>query len=113
MTITPRKPLGTDTQLDYDFDSEAEWDDDPGEDLVSEEEVDDTVPNDDDDPTKSSWLVPHGYLSDDEGVEHDLKVEELKVKVVTVLVPVVVNPGGMACMPELLIEKFDEGMRGS
>jgi Chromatin assembly factor 1 subunit A len=103
--ITPHNPLATDPQLDYDFDSEGEWDDEPGEDLVSEVEEDDTVPNDDDDPTRSSWLVPHGYLSDDEG---ESKPGEVKVKIVTVLVPVIIS-GGMEVMPELVVVKLMGG----
>ncbi|RKP07563.1 chromatin assembly factor 1 subunit A-domain-containing protein [Thamnocephalis sphaerospora] len=79
--ITGRRALARDTLLlDYDVDSEAEWEaDKEGEECHSDEEDDD----DDDEPRSSrgafdvdadeedDWLVPHGYLSEDEYADND------------------------------------------
>ncbi|KAJ1979803.1 hypothetical protein H4R35_001374 [Dimargaris xerosporica] len=66
------------TVLDYDFDSEAEWElDEDGEDLASDDELDGDEDGDGDlpasdakgpggDDDEGGWLVPAGYLSDDE-----------------------------------------------
>ncbi|KAJ3304769.1 Chromatin assembly factor 1, subunit A [Kappamyces sp. JEL0829] len=110
--LSARHPFAQDSDLfDYEFDSEAEWEEEePGEDLVSEpdEEDKDEIDEDADD----GWLVPHGYLSDDEG-EADPELEgarpkskELKPKVISLLVPVLIGPSysfeGMP--PELVVD---------
>ncbi|KAG1194310.1 hypothetical protein G6F70_008880 [Rhizopus microsporus] len=72
--ITGKTPFAQDTSnFDYEVDSEAEWEPEgEGEEINSgdedEEEVSDYV-----DPEDSGWVVPEGYLSDNEGVEgeHD------------------------------------------
>lgn len=83
--VSGRRPFAKDTQvLNYDYDSEAEWDHDvdgddihtldPDEDddmLIYEstdEEGDSEAVNDE----EVKWVVPEGYLSEDEGI-HDLK----------------------------------------
>jgi hypothetical protein len=53
-------------ELDYEYDSEAEWEDEgEGEELGSEEEPEEEQEDEEDEEEK--WVVPHGYLSDDEG----------------------------------------------
>ncbi|KAG1473316.1 hypothetical protein G6F56_001018 [Rhizopus delemar] len=67
--ITGRAPFALDTsKLDYEIDSEAEWEPEgEGEEIRSgdeEEEDADII-----EPEDAGWLVPEGYLSDNEGVE--------------------------------------------
>lgn len=70
--------------MDYEYDSEAEWEEDePGEELKSEDDMDDDdelMECDDEDNDNDvsifginfkGWVVPHGYLSDDEGIDED------------------------------------------
>lgn len=94
--MKPRKPFAQDSSLlDYEFDSEAEWvEDEPGEELNSEDDMEDedSIEEDDD-----GWVVPHGYLSDDEGIEDEKKPIEKqtkqpeKRKTLTPLVPIVLG----------------------
>ncbi|KAJ3414007.1 hypothetical protein HDV05_007214 [Chytridiales sp. JEL 0842] len=70
-TINGRKPFGKDAvHLNYEVDSEAEWEEDePGEELKSDDEEDEEGENlggGDADDDEDGWLVPDGYLSDDE-----------------------------------------------
>jgi hypothetical protein len=69
--ISPRQPFAKDTEyLDYDHDSEAEWEpEEEGEDIKSGDEDDEDV--DIADPDDAGWLVPEGYLSNDEGIGSD------------------------------------------
>ncbi|KAI9360981.1 chromatin assembly factor 1 subunit A-domain-containing protein [Pilaira anomala] len=69
--INGRRPFAKDeAKLDYDIDSEAEWEPEgEGEDIVSGDEDDDDPNMDMIDPEDAGWLVPEGYLSDNEGVE--------------------------------------------
>lgn len=69
--ISPRRPLAQDTEyLDYEHDSEAEWEpEEEGEDIKSGDEEDEDV--DIADPDDAGWLVPEGYLSNDEGIGSD------------------------------------------
>ncbi|CAO3619024.1 unnamed protein product [Mucor hiemalis] len=87
--VNGRRPFAKDTQiLNYDDDSEAEWDYDvdcedihtldPEEDndmllleLTDEEDNDIVIDEYDNDETR--WVVPEGYLSDDEGI-HSKKI---------------------------------------
>uniref|UniRef100_A0AAY4E644 Chromatin assembly factor 1 subunit A n=1 Tax=Denticeps clupeoides TaxID=299321 RepID=A0AAY4E644_9TELE len=67
-SISPRCPLSQDKKLlDYEVDSDEEWEEEePGESLShSEGDDDDEVGDDDDDD--DGFFVPHGYLSDGEG----------------------------------------------
>lgn len=76
-----RRPLGrADGVVDYDYDSEAEWEPEAeeGDDCVSGEEDEeedaggaDAEGDADDDNAEDRWLVPHGYLSDDERGEDE------------------------------------------
>lgn len=69
--INGRRPFAKDeAKLDYDIDSEAEWEPEgEGEDIVSGDEDEDDPNMDMIDPEDAGWLVPEGYLSDNEGVE--------------------------------------------
>ncbi|RKP04167.1 hypothetical protein CXG81DRAFT_16445 [Caulochytrium protostelioides] len=75
--IRPRRPFARSRQLDYDVQSDLEWEEDvSGDDCSDAGEEDDEelaggpgdsaseMLEDEDD----GWLVPHGYLSDDEGM---------------------------------------------
>ncbi|KAG2184909.1 hypothetical protein INT43_000822 [Umbelopsis isabellina] len=76
--ISPRRPLDKDTEyLDYEHDSEAEWEpEEEGEDIKSGDEEDEDV--DIADPDDAGWLVPEGYLSNDEGIGSDNEDEGLQ-----------------------------------
>ena len=76
--VTGRRPLGKDTEyLDYDVDSEAEWEqvDEDGEDCDKSEGEEEELPNDDD---NDSWLAAEDELDglDDE----DQETRELRKK---------------------------------
>ncbi|KAF9149514.1 hypothetical protein BG015_008704 [Linnemannia schmuckeri] len=70
-SITGRRFLGKDTDLvDYDFDSEAEWEEDEeGEECKSDDDDDDADELGSEQEEEDDWLVPEGYLSDDEGLD--------------------------------------------
>eukprot|EP00899_Mesostigma_viride_P002008 jgi/Mesvir1/11808/Mv00165-RA.1 len=75
--VTGRKPLGRDPEMDYDFDSEAEWEEEePGESLSDAEDMEEEEEGAEDE--EDGFLVPDGYLSDDEvaggikGLEDDM-----------------------------------------
>ncbi|KAJ2957218.1 hypothetical protein NQZ79_g7036 [Umbelopsis isabellina] len=76
--ISPRRPFAKDTEyLDYEHDSEAEWEpEEEGEDIKSGDEEDEDV--DIADPDDAGWLVPEGYLSNDEGIGSDNEAEGLQ-----------------------------------
>ncbi|KAI9282104.1 chromatin assembly factor 1 subunit A-domain-containing protein [Umbelopsis sp. AD052] len=76
--ILPRRPFAMDTDhLDYDHDSEAEWEPEgEGEDIKSGDEEDEDV--DVADPDDAGWLVPEGYLSNDEGIGSDKEEEGVR-----------------------------------
>ncbi|XP_010633118.1 chromatin assembly factor 1 subunit A isoform X3 [Fukomys damarensis] len=70
--IRPRDPWAQDKKLlDYEVDSDEEWEEEePGESLShSEGDDDDEVGEDEDDD--DGFFVPHGYLSEDEGVTEE------------------------------------------
>ncbi|KAI9263451.1 chromatin assembly factor 1 subunit A-domain-containing protein [Phascolomyces articulosus] len=71
--INGQKPLAKDEDLvDYEHDSEGEWEPEgEGEEIQSGDEDDDDPASDIADPEDAGWLVPEGYLSEDEGVESD------------------------------------------
>ncbi|XP_003703334.3 uncharacterized protein LOC100876279 [Megachile rotundata] len=67
--IKPRKPFSKDTQwFNYDVDSDEEWEEEePGESLHgSDEEKDEENPDDNEYDVDNEFMVPHGYLSDEE-----------------------------------------------
>ncbi|XP_053435596.1 chromatin assembly factor 1 subunit A isoform X1 [Nycticebus coucang] len=67
--IGPRDPWAQDRKLlDYEVDSDEEWEEEePGESLSHSEGDDDDEVGDDEDED-DGFFVPHGYLSEDEGV---------------------------------------------
>ncbi|KAL7320499.1 hypothetical protein PS15m_000385 [Mucor circinelloides] len=69
--VSGRRPFSQDVdKLDYDVDSEAEWEPEgEGEDIHSGDEDEEDPNTDMIDPEDAGWLVPEGYLSDNEGVE--------------------------------------------
>ncbi|KAF7727736.1 hypothetical protein EC973_007195 [Apophysomyces ossiformis] len=71
--LTGRRPLAKDNELiDYDHDSEAEWGvESEGEDIHSGDEDDEDLAADFIDQDDAGWLVPEGYLSENEGVDSD------------------------------------------
>ncbi|KAH6573635.1 hypothetical protein BASA62_002849 [Batrachochytrium salamandrivorans] len=119
--VTGRRPFSTnEPSLDYDVDSEEEWEEDePGEELKSEDEDEDDEVAPDEDEDENQWLVPHGYLSDDEGVAEETqahtntstktRVDEEsapKRKKLVYLVPVVSGPcfgGSLSASDPLLM----------
>ena len=74
-----KNPFKKDDNLfDYEYNSEDEWEqDEEGEELVSEDDLDDPEDLESDliSEDENNWLVPHGYLSDDEGLGEN---DELK-----------------------------------
>ncbi|KAI8080025.1 chromatin assembly factor 1 subunit A-domain-containing protein [Halteromyces radiatus] len=69
-SISPKNPFTKDTELiDYEHDSEAEWEPEgEGDDIQSGEEDEDDIVPEGNDPEDVGWLVPEGYLSEGEGV---------------------------------------------
>ncbi|NXH10605.1 CAF1A factor, partial [Bucco capensis] len=78
--IHPRKPWAKDTKLlDYEVDSDEEWEEEePGESLSHSEGDDEEDGEDEDDD--DGFFVPHGYLSEDEGVAEECDPENQKVR---------------------------------
>ncbi|XP_057565774.1 chromatin assembly factor 1 subunit A isoform X2 [Hippopotamus amphibius kiboko] len=79
--IRPRDPWAQDRDLlDYEVDSDEEWEEEePGESLShSEGDEDDDVGEDEDED--DGFFVPHGYLSEDEGVTECADPENHKVR---------------------------------
>ncbi|XP_058019591.1 chromatin assembly factor 1 subunit A isoform X1 [Ahaetulla prasina] len=79
--IRPRNPWAKDTKLlDYEVESDEEWEEEePGESLShseGDEEEDGGEEEDDDD----GFFVPHGYLSEDEGVTEECDPENYKAR---------------------------------
>ncbi|CAO3655304.1 unnamed protein product [Mucor fragilis] len=80
--VTGRTPFARNEALDYEYDSEAEWDHDvDGDDIYTldpDEDKDMLFPDDDEEMAgfsitngeedENKWVVPEGYLSDDEGI---------------------------------------------
>ncbi|KFQ32556.1 Chromatin assembly factor 1 subunit A, partial [Merops nubicus] len=78
--ISPRNPWSKDTKLlDYEVDSDEEWEEEePGESLSHSEGDDEEDGEDEDDD--DGFFVPHGYLSEDEGVTEECDPENQKVR---------------------------------
>lgn len=107
--LSLRQPFKRDSAVfNYDYDSEAEWEqDEEGEELVSDD--DDETEEADAEEEEDDWLVPHGYLSDDEGLDGEadsrgvspgpeklVKKRDVSrrpaVQMVTPLVPFIIGP---------------------
>ncbi|XP_048583932.1 uncharacterized protein LOC116615698 [Nematostella vectensis] len=71
--ISPKNPFKKDeVLLDYEVDSDEEWEEEePGESLSNSEGEDEDNEDNDEDDEDEGFFVPHGYLSDDEGIEED------------------------------------------
>ncbi|KAL6840335.1 hypothetical protein ACP4OV_030145 [Aristida adscensionis] len=74
VVVGPRCPLKMDPDLDYEVDSDDEWEEeDPGESLSDCEKDSDEVMEEDskitDEESEDSFVVPDGYLSDNEGIQ--------------------------------------------
>ncbi|GLT40932.1 hypothetical protein SLA2020_150280 [Shorea laevis] len=75
--VGPRHPWRKDPELDYDVDSDEEWEEEEqGESLSDcdkddEEESPDGCLKADDDESEDGFFVPDGYLSENEGVQVD------------------------------------------
>ncbi|XP_076620675.1 uncharacterized protein LOC143341608 [Colletes latitarsis] len=68
-SINPRKPFSKDTKwFNYDVDSDEEWEEEePGESLHgSDDERNEENPDDNEYDVDNEFMVPHGYLSDEE-----------------------------------------------
>ncbi|OXB69694.1 UNVERIFIED_CONTAM: hypothetical protein H355_000001 [Colinus virginianus] len=78
--IRPRNPWSKDSKLlDYEVDSDEEWEEEePGESLSHSEGDDEEDGEDEDDD--DGFFVPHGYLSEDEGVTEECDPENQKVR---------------------------------
>ncbi|NXX98934.1 CAF1A factor, partial [Centropus bengalensis] len=78
--IHPRNPWSKDNKLlDYEVDSDEEWEEEePGESLSHSEGDDEEEGEDEDDD--DGFFVPHGYLSEDEGVTEECDPENQKVR---------------------------------
>ncbi|CAG8441239.1 7244_t:CDS:2 [Acaulospora colombiana] len=100
--ISGRNPFAKDTDiLDYSYDSEAEWIEDEGDECKSDEEEKDP---EDEDSQDDDWIVPNGYLSEDEIQESDESFSSPssppvkkpmgndKPKIIDALRPVVIGP---------------------
>ncbi|ESQ28840.1 hypothetical protein EUTSA_v10018127mg [Eutrema salsugineum] len=76
--VGPRRPLKKDPELDYDVDSDEEWEEEQAGESLSDCENDEEdcleegcSKADDEDDSEDSFMVPDGYLSEDEGVQVD------------------------------------------
>ncbi|XP_010258465.1 PREDICTED: chromatin assembly factor 1 subunit FAS1 isoform X2 [Nelumbo nucifera] len=76
--VGPRHPFKKDPNLDYEVDSDEEWEEeDPGESLSDcdkddeEDCLEGTLKTDEEDGSEDGFLVPDGYLSENEGVQVD------------------------------------------
>ncbi|KAK4436092.1 Chromatin assembly factor 1 subunit FAS1 [Sesamum alatum] len=76
--VGPRHPLVKDPDIDYEIDSDEEWEEDePGESLSDSEkdEEDESteahLKEDDEEESEDGFFVPDGYLSENEGVKAD------------------------------------------
>lgn len=123
-----RNPFLKDTALDYDVDSEAEWDegdDDPGEDVEddADDDEDDKLADEEGDPRaynyQDGWLAQDDEIGDDASLDEDDQnlLAARKRKKQVDLVPVcIVAPafGGIPVVdedghadPEMIAEKID------
>nr|BAU36825.1 chromatin assembly factor-1 (CAF-1) p150 subunit [Rorippa aquatica] len=76
--VGPRCPLKKDPELDYEVDSDEEWEEEEAGESLSDCEKDEEESleegcskADDEDDSEDDFMVPDGYLSEDEGVQVD------------------------------------------
>ncbi|XP_063003124.1 chromatin assembly factor 1 subunit A [Elgaria multicarinata webbii] len=79
--ISPRNPWSKDEKLlDYEVESDEEWEEEePGESL-SHSEGDDDEDGGEEEDDDDGFFVPHGYLSEDEGVTEECNPENQKAR---------------------------------
>ncbi|CAN6171637.1 unnamed protein product [Urochloa humidicola] len=76
-TVSARQPFKRDPELNYDAESDEEWEEEDSGERLSDFEDEDTIMNEHDsdidmeDETENSFVVPNGYLSDEEGVQYE------------------------------------------
>lgn len=82
IVVGQRHPFRKDPELDYDVDSDEEWEEeDPGESLsdcdkMDEESIDgETLENENDCESEDSFVVPDDYLSENEGVQLEIPAD--------------------------------------
>ncbi|XP_076954370.1 chromatin assembly factor 1 subunit FAS1-like [Bidens hawaiensis] len=86
--VRARCPLVKDPELDYEIDSDEEWEEEePGESLsdCEKEEDDETMEDnlskaEDEDESEDGFFVPDGYLSENEGVDVD-RMDHIEITV--------------------------------
>ncbi|KAL1803170.1 hypothetical protein ACET3Z_031817 [Daucus carota] len=86
--IKPRRPFNKDPDLDYEIDSDEEWEEEePGESLSDcdkddEEEILEDGPSkaEEEDESEDGFFVPDGYLSENEGVQDKMESDEDSVQ---------------------------------
>ncbi|KAJ7978299.1 Chromatin assembly factor 1 subunit FAS1 [Quillaja saponaria] len=84
--VGPCHPFMKDPGLDYDIDSDEEWEEeDPGESLSDcdkdeDESLEGCSKSNDDDESEDGFLVPDGYLSENEGVQVDRMEMDTKIE---------------------------------
>lgn len=79
---TPFKKAEQECGMDYDWDSEAEWEEgeqEEGEDCDSSDDKD-KEDEEEGEADEDDWMVPHGYLSDDEGINDEASHELTEVE---------------------------------
>ncbi|CAG7903868.1 unnamed protein product [Brassica rapa] len=77
--VGPRRPLKKDPELDYEVDSDEEWEEEQAGESLSDCENDEeesleegcSKADDEEDDSEDDFMVPDGYLSEDEGVQVD------------------------------------------
>ncbi|KAJ4871522.1 Chromatin assembly factor 1 subunit FAS1 [Raphanus sativus] len=76
--VGPRRPLKKDPELDYEVDSDEEWEEEQAGESLSDCENDEEESleegcskGDEEDDSEDDFMVPDGYLSEDEGVQVD------------------------------------------
>ncbi|KAK9728190.1 hypothetical protein K7432_001245 [Basidiobolus ranarum] len=99
--ISGRKCFAKDPNMfDYDYDSEAEWEEDEeGEECKSDDDDSEDDPMDVEEDQEDGWLVPTGYLSEDEMDEDSISgskdvkdKNERVIKSIVPLTPVILGP---------------------
>jgi len=82
--ISPRNPFKRDMDLlDYDYDSDEDWEDDlEGESLSDCEREDENETVEGDEEEDDGFLVPDGYLSEDEGMASDNELDQVQMPTV-------------------------------
>ncbi|XP_015117350.1 chromatin assembly factor 1 subunit A [Diachasma alloeum] len=83
LVINPRRPFTKDTKwFDYEVDSDEEWEEEePGESLRgSDDEKDEENPDDNEYDVDNEFMVPHGYLSDEEAQADEEDEEEMPLE---------------------------------